>query len=356
MSTYFVLDAIPEKWLVGIDLHFFETNEHFKGIKMLPKGFHILHWGQDISSLRSGYILVTGEDTQMLAFGYDKPHETLIKYQRSDLQYSTLESRLEGYLPYMLKYPTDDQLWINWRQLTSCIDSTIISRICPESMLSTATTSLEENEVLMSSLEQAALDRANASSTANKTSNRDQILAQDPVLSSIRGMGAGSGELKFYAKIDLKRTWRPDAQGAERSHQARDMSWYVSHLIETQYGNHQTFVAEFQLCFILMIILASYAACQQWKRMLSLILRSKDTKTQDPTRFRALLDLILLQLEVIPTAYIDDLVERDFLRNLLSNAVFDEIISPESEKLTQVLQAHCMELDEDSDEDQLTIG
>lgn len=370
-----VVDNIPETWLVGIDLHFFETNAQFKGIKLIPPGFHLIHWGKDITSLRSAYLFLVPNyrgrnnpkfEDNLIILGYQKSHETLVLYDRSDLNFSAIQSRLEGLLPYMLKYPLDEgygqERKSKWQRLTDRIDFSVLATICPSNCVSTATTSSEENAVLMNSLELAALDRAsrtqhteegNGAGELPSTKSRDQILAEDPVLSSIKGFGQGNEELRFYGKINLKRTWREDAEGTERTHQARDLSWYLGHLVREHYQGLTHFIAEFQLCFVLMAVLANYAACEQWKRILTVILRSSDLQKENPDFCNEVLELILLQLDTVPSEYIDDLIERSFLQNLMSNAALDGTFGSKLEQFDDALKKHDIVLPDDDDDSEI---
>ena len=114
----------------------------------------------------------------------------------------------------------------------------------------------------------------------------------------LEGNWGSERELGFL-QIDLKRTWREGAIGAERTKAARDRSWALDDLVEDPLdgaGWGKDLLGEMQICFLMCLLLANYSCLEQWKRILGLVLTCRDAITKRHDFFTKFLVVLKLQL------------------------------------------------------------
>lgn len=52
-QTTLILNDIPDRCLLGIDIQFFTPTPNFQGTKLIPAGLHTLHWAPPVSFTHS---------------------------------------------------------------------------------------------------------------------------------------------------------------------------------------------------------------------------------------------------------------------------------------------------------------
>jgi len=82
-------------------------------------------------------------------------------------------------------------------------------------------------------------------------------------------------ELQFLG-IDLKRTWRAEAVGRERTEGAVDRSWALEE-VERRWGGEggDVVMGEMEVCFLMVVTVGNYSCLEEWKRVLGLVLTCK---------------------------------------------------------------------------------
>lgn len=301
-QTTVVCIGIPEGYLFGIDTQFFQTTPQFRGIKLIPDGVHVVHWGSDEQSVRSGHFFVAS-DQGLVILRWDPDNEQMIlASDMSELDVSAVKSRLGEYYAFMVSCPSSDQ----WQELTSHITQPILNLV-PQTVTSSST-SVEENALLKKSLYDSALKRAEQSGTA---------VEEDRIIQSVVDQGDKGDVLEFTA-FDLKKTWREDAVGRERTEQARDKTWYLNEVVLPKCGFYNL-LGELQLGFVLMIILANYSGAQQWMKIVQLLGNSLSDMELHPERYSALVGLLLTQLQTIPEEYFESFVDKEQFQTVLEN-------------------------------------
>lgn len=83
---------VPEGWLFGVDLQFFQTTPQFHGVKAIPNGFHVVHWGVDQQNVRSSHFFVA-EDQKVVILRWNKETEEMeIGDEIGELDISAIKS------------------------------------------------------------------------------------------------------------------------------------------------------------------------------------------------------------------------------------------------------------------------
>lgn len=247
---------------IGIDLHYFNVEGFFKGIKGIPAGMHLFHY-----SLRNGPVrwgrFVEVKEGQVLSVEYDKSSERFRKAALPDVG---------EFYKYMVEYPGSGC----WLQLTGYIDGDIVDQFCPPEV-STATPLKEENMVLL-----------------------DVLKLRDP---SQRFDSQHGHELEFtILQFDL-------VQG-DRTASLMDKLWYMAQLYE-----EAVFFGELQLAFVLFVCLGNVCASAQWMSLLKLALMCGRLRG---SFYRVFTDLWRRQLETLPREYLE-MLDVDALRAICTN-------------------------------------
>ena len=128
-------------------------------------------------------------------------------------------------------------------------------------------------------------------------SSATQDLDDIPGLSSAESKIHPEKELRFLP-IDLKRTWRPDATGRERTDAAQDRSWALTSLLsESKDASGDAILGELQFCFLVLLTLNNWSCLEQWKRLLTLIFTCKSAVPTHPDLFIRAIATLRLQVE-----------------------------------------------------------
>ena len=184
----------------------------------------------------------------------------------------------------------------------------------------------------------------------NGKGEQETARRQEEHESILRGMSRE--HLLNLTPIDLKRTWGPDATGRERTMAALDCTWALNNVLATHFAEHHNggtasttttttptttsnnntnsnddtihglqLIGELQFCFIAMLTLANYSSLEQWRRILTLLLRCRTAITTRAPLFIRTLRLLQRQLNhvdaLVESGTLDFTTETNWLRTLL---------------------------------------
>lgn len=282
---------LPQAALAGIDLLSFTSTPKFQGIRGLPPGWHFVFTSTNSSlSIRHGVWF-------RVRAPREGPPELFVK--RWDIAKETLEE------------VTDQAELLRWR---ANLGSIWRERLTPyrQSVPRSGSTASEEHELqeetydwssLTSHISEELLSRITSEShdhwTLTTASSAKRDLDYIPGVSSAEDEGNADKELGFLP-VDLKRTWRADATGRERTEAARDRSWALGDIVENycskEHGVMEV-LGELQFCFLMILTLNNYSCLEQWKRILELVLTSTEAVTRWSQFFVQFLSCLRLQLQ-----------------------------------------------------------
>ncbi|KAK9369975.1 A1 cistron-splicing factor, partial [Lipomyces kononenkoae] len=332
-KTTLILYNVPDKCLLGIDLHFFSATVEFNGIKLIPDGIHVLHWSPptpsptfadnaistsslrrsnhddddiDIVALRSQSnnetqearesdnivmsnmnlrtaVFFEASEGKTISMTWNEEGEEFVLSQ-DDVDSASMYDlivRLPGLYPHLLAYPHSSP---EFADLTSLLTADLLSTFLPASYSNVVPIS----SITASSTDSLLLNQAisNASSDRKSTST----LADD-------------AESFRFLNFDLKkqRTWREGAVGRELTAAALDRSWFLGNLVSRErHGDYNAVLAELQLCFVLVVLLANYSSAEQWKRIVELLCTCESAVSSQPELYRKFLDSLYYQFQCVP--------------------------------------------------------
>lgn len=294
-----LLDDLPDKALVGVDLLSFTTTPKFKGIRNLPPGWHFVFASSDSAlSVRHGAWFHVKESRsappQIFVKKWDRAKEHLVEER------DTSE---------LLRWRAN--LGAIWRERLTPYRQHV-PRTVPsndgESRPTAAEEDLQESESqdwtsLTSNISDILLTRITGGTSDHWTLNTASSAAQDlediPGLTR-EGTAQHVEEEVNFLPVDLKRTWRPDATGRERTDAARDRSWALKNLVENHCNKDlgiTELLGELQFCFLMILTLNNYSCLEQWKRLLQLVLTCTEAVQKYPDFFVHFLQILKLQLQ-----------------------------------------------------------
>lgn len=302
MRCCVVFSNVPEGWLVGIDFHFFNTNEVLRGVKNIESGIHVVHFGRDITSVRTGF-WVQCDDDQVHVVYYDAQNEEfLCGDQVGEINLAREKAKLYEYLPFMVSYVADS----SWVELTSHLDLDQIKFILNNGFkIDTAMTSTEENSLLLQAL-------------AQSSNNRN--LPNDPVVSSI--IDQSDQEIKYsQIETDKLKTIRPNGSQQEKTLDSLDKSWYFAQFLLVHYNSSfPKFYCELEFCFLNFVIFGNFSSFYQWEKMLTLVFKSFKFDASNLTFFKQFLHILVLQFRKLPDEYSSDFVNQRQLVKLVNDS------------------------------------
>lgn len=313
-QTTLVFENLPSKanlnlWLMGIDTQFFNINNIFRGIKLIPAGIHLFHYSippdnenqqsseppsEAIVSSSSRFGIWLDCKDNVLILRWDDASERLSiidpKKDEEELNYSRCLNSIGEIYPFMVSYPENALKWFN--SLINYIDFEVIQEFvpCDNDMYSGDITSMmpskEENMVLID-----ALEKVNPKALSSLEDQTDK-------------------ELK-YTIMQFKINKENTESVEEVTENYLDKSWYLNQL----YGNDiELMLGELQLSFINFVILGNFCSGLQWLNIIRLILMSKKFIKSSQKVALDFLTIFQNHLEQLPKEYlIDDLA----LNNLL---------------------------------------
>ena len=255
-TTAVLLLNLPPAALAGIDLLSFTTTPRFRGVRDVPDGWHFVFTGTSTAfSIRHGIWFRIQDRYQLIVTNWHQQNEQLaiVTDEAETLRWRANIGEVweKGLTPYRQSSASKEKTQGrsgDWLQLTSYISDALLRRITQG--------------------DSESLHLTSASSAA-------QDLDDIPGLSSSESKTHPEKELRFLP-IDLKRTWRANATGRERTDAAQDRSWALTSLMSglgSQDGHE--IIGELQFCFLMLLTLNNWSCLEQWKRILTLVFTSK---------------------------------------------------------------------------------
>lgn len=311
-DCFFVVTNAPKSFDFGMDCMCYETGPSFSGVSLVPPGLHLIYHSTGMGS-RMGFFayLDKGEVIAREWIVYDEellPYSTLsedsMAYLRQSIQHGELNSNLG---PYSL------DLHASWVNLSNFIS---IDRVLPRANCSLNTNiSPGEAEDMIHLQQQSKASNPSPNttdevSTPAKSTLKGNKSPQTPRFSNIE---ATEKNLLFLVKQSENNTYAMTALYLDKSE-------VVTTLVESYFGRSwEDLLGEFQLCFLLFIMLYSFPALQQWKKLVDTLSRCEQLATKKPSFFAAFIRVFYEQLSFCPSDFFEAELSKDnFLRSTMT--------------------------------------
>ncbi|XP_043469888.1 protein AAR2 homolog [Leptopilina heterotoma] len=296
-STLVMLN-VPKGTDIGIDIKSWNIGENFRGIKMIPPGFHYIHYSAvdkfEEKSSRIGFIRWF-KKAEFIVKRWDIREETLSSEPVSDEAIQGLKDNLLDLDRYLGPYPYD--IWKQWQELTNRIDSDIVDRCTPSC------------GYISSVLELENVDDKSRIRGVDESRKRKRGLC----LSVEQKEEELLPQLKPKQGTDLKLTKLPNLQYPEGSTPAEITkhlmdSSYTLDLLLSKLKNPIEVIGELQLAFVCFLVGQSLDAFEHWKLLVSLICRADCAISVRRQIYTEFLRTLEVQLIWIPEEVLYDIV------------------------------------------------
>ncbi|GAA95191.1 uncharacterized protein L969DRAFT_92079 [Mixia osmundae IAM 14324] len=155
-----------------------------------------------------------------------------------------------------------------WTKMTSYIDKRCLARIVGMDERGDALV----DAVMASSQDESEAQHPSLASAERRTTWGKQRDAA-PTAVSQHARDEQSDAVLRFVKLDLKRSWRQGAVGAELTQDSRDKSGLLVRTV-LQLGDPGQLLGELQLAFVLFTLVHNFSALDSWKSIVSLLCQS----------------------------------------------------------------------------------
>ena len=291
----------------GIDQLTWITGDTFSGMKMIPAGFHFIHWrytGKKVNSSQSQSQEFQSTNLAFLPisgfFIFIKPGQVIVrKWDNSNEDFTALSEEQAG--PYiegvrrmdfdrkLAPYP--DQIYEEWNKLTCCISNKTIDRCCPL-----------YNKIAASPFTTSSTEEENASEE-----NKED-------LEKYR-------EIHSFRFFQLPTRWTPnECTGSERSKYFMDKSYLLEYAVATHFRSWSELFGEFQLSFVAFWLAESFEGFEQWKQLMIAFSTCEHLINEAEETFKPVIQILTEQFKNVPEDFfVDILAAHNFLEPCLRN-------------------------------------
>lgn len=297
-ATILILN-VPLGTDIGIDLKSWNTGENFKGIKMIPPGFHYVHYSAvnefgDMAP-RSGFFH-TFKKSELLAKQWDSKESDISTESVPDEMAQRLKANLRDLDKYLGPYPYD--IWKQWTELTSHITPPLVERCSP--LCGYVRSALE-----LEYCSDASRPRGGESSTRRKRRSTALTLEEkeEELLPDLKPKPGT--ELRL-SKIPEKHY--PDGSTPTEITRHSLDSTYVLDTLISSLPLPMEIIGEMQLAFVCFLAGQSLDAFEHWKKLVSLICGADRAIPQRRAIYLEFLKTLEVQLRYVPEDVLCDIV------------------------------------------------
>ncbi|CAL7952286.1 unnamed protein product [Xylocopa violacea] len=312
-ATLIILN-VPCGTEFGIDLKSWNAADKFKGIKMIPPGFHYVHYSAvdefGETAPKIGF-LRTFKKSEFLVKRWNPKTEDLCSEDVEEETVERLKSNLRELDRSLGCYPYD--IWKQWKELTNHITPTLVERCTPVCGFVRSALELEH-------CTDAARPRGGESNPKKK--RRSGITVEEKEDELLPDMKPKPGTELRLSKIPDKQY--PDgASPTEVTKYSLDSSYALDTFL-----NKLTLpieiIGEMQLAFVCFLVGQSLDAFEHWKKLVSLICGADYAISQRHSIYIEFMKALETQLMHVPEDVLCDIVANNNfiyqnLRKLFAN-------------------------------------
>lgn len=378
----FVFLGVPSETQFGIDMQCWNTEEDFRGVKMIPPGLHYVHYsavskGTGDIAPRSGFMHYFHKK-EFLVKMWDKKTEDLSKEEISDESIQRLKDNLFNLDRHLAPYPYE--IWQKWKLLSSQITAELAAKLAPESGMIRASVELlsmtdaERPRGVKSS--SSSISQENEKSPTKEDFSEEQIAGhssakrakritrEEKEKSLLPDLKPVPGAAMRFTEIPQDK-YPPDATPEEITKHYLDQS-YSLELMIAQHNEPLHIIGELQFSYLCFLIGHSLEAFEHWKSLVILICSCDEAIHKYRSVFFHFIRTIEVQIEEMPEDFLADIVMnknlvykklREFFRTAYVSKVDGRLltmIERFKDNLTDKLQWDFTGLDAD-DEDERPV-
>lgn len=306
-AIYVITDA-PCGLEFGIDCITYETGPKFSGLSAIPAGLHFIYYSTGMGS-RQGYFVKAVKE-EVYIHSWDSKNEEILPY--NSLSHDSLESLYQslsrGELNSCLgAYPLHQHH--TWSNISNFIDIAVLEKSCCPVLKLIIPGDDSDIINLENKMAQSRKNRAGSSTeqALKPYFPNESRIAQFVDISR--------------TDIDLLNSIQLDSNRARNiTNMMLDKSSLIEKLIADEFsGSWHMILGQYQLSFILFMLLYSFPALEHWKLMTSTICSSSDFLRTHEDFSSCFIKSFYEQLKFCPADFFENELSKDnFLRPVIS--------------------------------------
>ncbi|XP_078050617.1 protein AAR2 homolog [Augochlora pura] len=309
-----VILNVPSGTEMGIDLKSWNTADNFKGIKMIPPGFHYVHYSavNEFGELapKIGF-LHTFKKSEFLVKQWDLKSEDLSTEAVPQETIQRLKDNLRDLDKYLGCYPYDT--WKQWVDLTDHINPSLIERCSPICGFVRSALELEPCSDAM---------RPRGGALNPERTKRTGITVEEKENELLPDLKPKPGTELRLSKLPDK-NYPDGASPSEITKHSLDTSYALDTFLK-QLTQSMDIVGEMQLAFVCFLVGQSLDAFEHWKKLICLICGADSVIPNRREIFMEFLKALEVQLTHVPEDVLCDIVANNnfvyqSLRKLFAN-------------------------------------
>ncbi|XP_017792807.1 PREDICTED: protein AAR2 homolog [Habropoda laboriosa] len=312
-ATLVVLN-VPSDTEFGIDLKSWNTGDNFKGIKMIPPGFHYVHYSAidefGETAPKIGF-LHTFEKSEFLVRRWNPKEEDLSPEAVEEETVERLKDNLKDLDRFLGCYPYD--IWKQWKELINHISPSLVERCSPICGFVRSALELEH-------CSDATRPRGGESNPKKK--RRSGITMEEKEDELLPDMKPRPGTELRLSKLPDK-NYPDGASPTEVTKHFLDSSYALDTFLN-KLTVPMEIIGEVQLAFICFLVGQSLDAFEHWKKLVSLICGADCAISQRRAIYIEFMKTLEIQLIHVPEDILCDIVVNNnfiysSLRKLFAN-------------------------------------
>lgn len=375
----FVFLGVPEETQFGIDIQCWNTDEDFRGIKMIPPGIHYIHYsavskGTGDISPRSGFMHYF-EKKEFVVKMWDKNIEDISKDEISEESIQRLKDNLLNIDKHLAPYPYE--IWQKWKLLTSQITAELAKKLSPINGLIRASVDLlpmsdkdrprgvKANESMESDSELKDCQSGESTSGQSDAKRVKRTTREEKEKAMLPDLKPAPGAAMRFTEIPQDK-YPPGSTPEEITKHYLDQS-YTLDLMISQHDEPLHIIGELQFAYLCFLIGHSLDAFEHWKNLVVLLCSCDEAIHKHRSVFFHFIRTIEIQIDEMPEEFLADIVMnknlvykklREFFRTAYASKVdgrLQTMIDRFKENLTQKLQWDFTGLDNDEEDERPVI-
>lgn len=305
---------VPIGTELGIDLKSWNTADRFKGIKMIPPGFHYVHYsavnefGEPapkigfLHTFNRSEFLVRQWDTKAEDFSLEAVPEEMVQRIKENLK--DLDKHL-GCYPY--------DIWKQWMELTNHISSSLVERCSPVCGFVRSALELEHCSDAM---------RPRGGALNPERTKRTGITVEEKEKQLLPDLKPKPGTELRLSKLPDK-SYPDGASPSEVTKHSLDSSYALNTFLK-ELTQSMDIIGEMQLAFVCFLVGQSLDAFEHWKQLVCLICGADSVIPERRGIFMEFMKALEIQLTHVPEDVLCDIVANNnfvyqSLRKLFAN-------------------------------------
>ncbi|XP_012276696.1 protein AAR2 homolog isoform X2 [Orussus abietinus] len=327
-----VLLNVPPGTDFGVDIKSWTTGEDFKGVKMIPPGFHYVHYSakNEFGELapRVGFIHIFKE-SELLVKKWEVKEEDFSFESIPKDTVSNIKTDLKNLDRFLGPYPFD--MWLKWQELTSKVDANIVERCAPVCGYIRSALELEH------------------CSDASRPRGGEPVKKQRRIgrLSSKERENQLLPDLKPKPGTELRLTELPDkyfpdgATPSEITQHSLDNSYALDQFLN-KLNHPMEIIGELQLAFVCFLAGQSLDAFEHWKGLVELLCGADAAIPSRLGVYIEFLHILEIQLSYVPEEVLCDIVAgnnfvycnlRKLFANIEQNSQIDSFLKSRAARM-----------------------